>query len=216
MLTIVQANIPSDAIAFVEQNRHLLTPDHSQYANERMRAWVGAEAPLTDSRTFQVAPFGYDSRLWVWLDAFCKQYLAFEPELALLHVGGADCSNPEESPQEGRGGQCGIMLHRDAAYADFRAVGINLMGDATFGYRSIYPSQDRWVAQKDQKANAPIEHVKMTAGTCVVFNCKNPHFAQVGPNRWCINAWRISAKRRSEFEYFRRQLGFEVESGDVL
>ena len=214
MLTVKQTNIPAEVIEYIEQNRNLLTPDHSQYANERLRCWVGAEAPLTDSRTFTAVPeqFGYESRLWVWLAKFCKFHMDFEPEVALLHVGGADCSNPEETPMDGHGGECGIRRHRDAAYADYRAIGINLIGEATFGYQSFYPHQDRWTRQEDQNKNAPLEHVKMTPGTCVAFNCKNPHFAQVGPHRWCINAWRISDKRRAEFEHFRNPQPFSFDS----
>jgi hypothetical protein len=204
MLTVVQAPIPTEAIQYIEEHRALLTPDHSQYANEWLRAWVGAEAPLTDNRTFTPAPFDHDSRLWIWLEKFCQTYLNFTPEIALLHVGGADCSDPEEAPPDGHGGECGIRRHRDAAYADYRAVGINLVGEATFGYQSFYPEQDKWTAQAQQNKDAKLEHVNMTAGTCVVLNCKNPHFAQVGPNRWCINAWRISTKRRAEFEAWRK------------
>lgn len=197
-------------IEFVESHRHLLVPDFSNYANERLRAWVGSEAPLTDSRTFQPAAFGYDSFLWKWLEKFCNDQLDFNPEIALLHVGGADCSNPEEKPMDGHGGECGIRRHRDAAYADFRAVGINIKGEATFGYQSFYPYQDRWTSPAEQNKNAILEHVKMTEGTCVKFNCKNPHFAQVGPGRWCINAWRISSKRREEFEKYRKSIMNEI------
>jgi hypothetical protein len=202
MLTVIQSKIPQEAIDYVEEHRHLLTPDKSQYANERLRAWIGAEAPLSERFQFQPAPFGYDTRLWLWLKKFCNLVLNFDPEVALLHVGGADCGDPEEKPLEGNGGECGIKMHRDAGYADYRAVGINLRGEATFGYRCQYTAQDQWT--KVQNNPAPLEHVKMTTGTCVLFNCKNPHFAQVGPNRWCINAWRISKKRRDEFEEFRK------------
>lgn len=205
MLTVIQADIPVGVIEYIEQHRSLLTPDHSQYANERLRCWLGAEAPLTDNRTFLPVPepFGYESRLWVWLSKFCQAYLNFEPEVALLHVGGADCSDPEQVPLDGHGGECGIRRHRDASYADYRAIGINLQGDATFGYQSFYPEQDRWTPQAQQNQAAKLEHVQMTAGTSVAFNCKNPHFAQVGPNRWCINAWRISDKRRKDFEQWK-------------
>jgi hypothetical protein len=146
--------------------------------------------------------FGYESRLWKWLVKFCQYHMNFEPEVALLHVGGANCGDPEETPEQGSGGECGILRHRDAAYADFRAIGINLQGEATFGYQSFYPFQDRYTKPDEQNKTAPLEHVKMTSGTMVAFNCKNPHFAQVGPNRWCINAWRISEKRRKEYEAF--------------
>jgi hypothetical protein len=203
MLTVYQTTIHPAVLDYVQQNRHLLTSDLSQYARERLRGWIGAEAPLSDKQHFKPAPFGYGSPLWKWLTNFCNKYLSFDPEIALLHVGGANCGDPDEAPEDGHGGQCGIMKHRDAAYADYAAVGINLLGEATFGYRSHYPYQDRWTAIPEQNKDAPLEHVKMTAGTCVKFNCKNPHFAQVGPNRWCINAWRISGKRREEFERFK-------------
>lgn len=205
MLTVVQAKIPSEVIAYVEKYRHLLTPDVSQYANERLRCWMGAEAPLSEKFSFSEVPepFGYKSRIWNWLERFCKHHLNFNPEVALIHVGGADCSDPEDSPMDGHGGTCGIRRHRDASYADFWAVGINLRGEATFGYQCFYPDQDKWSSAERQNKNAVIEHIRMSAGTCVAFNCKNPHFAQVGPNRWCINAWRISDKRRAEFNEFR-------------
>ena len=201
MITVVQTTIPDQVIRHIESNRGLLTRDVSNYAKGRMRAWIGLEAPLTDSQSFKAAPFKYGGTLWQWLHPYCIEHLDFEPEIALLHVGGADCSDPEKDPDDGRGGECGIQTHRDAGYADFRAVGINLIGEATFGYRDCYGTQDRWV--KEQNDSAPTQLVHMRRGTAVVFNCKNPHFASVGPNRWCINAWRISRKRRDEYREAR-------------
>jgi hypothetical protein len=198
MLTVIQSEIPEEIIQHIIINRHKLTADVSNYAKGRLRAWIGLEAPLTDKQKFKVAPFGFKDKLWIWLNDFCKNKLNFSPEIGLLHVGGADCSDPEDEPLDGNGGECGIKRHRDAGYADFRAVGINLIGEATFGYQSFYPNQDRW--SKEQNANAKLEIVKMSRGTCVVFNCKNPHFAQVGPNRWCINAWRIREGYREQYE----------------
>lgn len=136
MLEVRHVGIDPTVLRYVEKNRHRLTPDFSSYANRRMRAWLGVEAPLSDSQVFKSAPFGYDSPLWKWLHTLCTGWLDFEPEVALLHVGGADCSDPEDAPLEGRGGQCGIKKHRDAGYGDWRAVGINLCGEATFGYIS--------------------------------------------------------------------------------
>jgi hypothetical protein len=204
MLTTFQLNIPQDIINHIETNRHFLTQDVSNYAKGRYRAWIGLEAPLTNNHTFVEAPFTYKDKLWLWLRDFCIENINFEPEIALLHVGGANCSNPEDKPINGGGGECGITLHRDAAYADYRAVGINLKGEATFGYKDCYGVQDRWV--REQNPNAETEWVKMVAGTTIVFNCKNPHFAQVGPNRWAINAWRISDKRRLEWEILKYKL----------
>lgn len=197
MLTIVQASINPKVIEYLEENKHLLVPDVSNYAKGRYRAWIGMEAPLTDKVPFKEAPFGYETPLWKWLTLFCDKYLNFVPEVGLVHIGGADCSDPEDNPVDGGGGECGIKMHRDAGYADFRAIGINLKGVATFGYKAFYPDQDKW--SKEGNPNPPIQTVKMTTGTAVAFNCKNPHFAQVGPNRWCINAWRISNKRREEY-----------------
>lgn len=200
-LFIRQLSVHDDVLKYIHKHASLLTPDHSNYARGRRRVWLGLEAPLTSNRTFQpVHPlFSYHSPLWKWLDGFCRKYLGFVPEVGLLHVGGADCSDPEETPDDGRGGECGITTHRDAAYADFKAVGINVAGTATFGYREVYPYIDRWSAPKECNGGACLQHVHMTPGTCVVFNCKNPHFGQAGPNRWCINAWRISEKRRKDF-----------------
>lgn len=197
MLTIIQTELHKKLTDYLEANKHLLVPDVSNYAKGRFRAWIGCEAPLIDKQTFKPAPFGYDSALWYWLDSYCNKYLDFKPELGLVHIGGADCSEPEAEPVDGRGGECGIKMHRDAGYADYRAVGINIKGEATFGYRNDYKDQDKW--SRDKEHIPKLQIVNMVPGTCIVFNCKNPHFAQVGPNRWCINAWRISAKRRQEF-----------------
>lgn len=201
MLSVSVHSISPNIVSFIESSRNLLTADFSNYAKGRLRAWIGLEAPLSKSQQFRPAPFGYDSVLWKWLQGFCQEHLNFDPEIGLLHVGGADCSDPEERPENGRNGECGIAEHRDASYADYRAVGINLAGVAVFGYRPCYPLHDRWSAEQDMAAR--IQHVRMVPGSCVVFNCKNPHFAQVGPNRWCVNAWRISPKLRADFETSR-------------
>lgn len=205
MLLVSEHRISDSVIAYIEANRHRLTPDFSTYANQRMRAWIGAEGPLSNNQSFQVAAFSYTDPLWIWLEKFCKQNLNFIPEVALLHVGGADCSDPEDRPTEGRGGECGIKMHRDAGYADFKAVGINLIGEATFGYRDCYGTLDRWSPNAKEIHDTEIQWAKMVRGTCVTFNCKNPHFAQVGPNRWCINAWRISKNRRDDYNRFLKE-----------
>ena len=198
MLTVIQTEIDPQAIAFLEENKHKLVPDVSNYAKGRYRAWIGMEAPLTDQQRFKPGQFGYDSFVWTWLQKLCREKLSFDPEIALIHIGGANCGEPEALPVDGNGGECGIKMHRDAGYADFRAVGINLIGEASFGYIANYPHQDRWTKEQDSQAKPQI--VNMVPGTCVVFNCKNPHYAQAGPNRWCINAWRIRDRRRKDFE----------------
>lgn len=204
-MIVSQHEINPKVLEHIEANRGLLTPDFSSYANERKRAWIGCEGPLSFNRDFELAPFSYESILWQWLSWFCRTNLDFEPELALLHVGGADCSDPTDNPLNGPGGECGIKSHRDAAYADYRAVGINLVGKATFGYRAVYPKIGSWSPKTND--TAPIEHVHMVAGTCVQFNCKNPHFAEVGPNRWAINAWRVSDRRRDDYLRFLAREG---------
>lgn len=203
MLTIKQINISKYDYLIGLTNLVIkdLTPDLSNYAKGRKRMWIGCEAPLTDNQKFKQVKYDYDSPLWISLQAFCEHELQFSPEIALLHMGGANCSDPEENPVDGRGGECGILFHRDAGYADYKAIGINLAGKAVFGYRDCYGTQDSW--SKQQNTNAKIQTVPMIDGTCVVFNCKNPHFGQAGPNRLCINAWRISKKRKEEFEQFK-------------
>jgi hypothetical protein len=207
MLNVFQNIIDNKIIKYLDQNVHKLVPDISNYAKGRLRAWIGLEAPLTDKQFFKLGQFSYNDFIWKWLNQFCIDNLQFVPEIALVHIGGADCSDPDEQPTEGRGGTCGIKEHRDAGYADFRAVGINIHGNATFGYRSVYPHQDRW--SKVVGNDAKLEIIQMTTGTSVVFNCKNPHFAQVGPNRWCINAWRIRDKRRKDFEQILQKYNFQ-------
>ena len=203
-IQVVQKSIPSDVIKYIQDNNHKLSTDVSNYAKGRSRAWIGCEAPLSDKYNFRSCPFGYESTLWLWLMDFSVSELGFYPECGLLHIGGADCSDPTDTPINGPGGECGIQEHRDAGYADYRAVGINLIGEATFGYIEEYPHIDQWT--RDKNSSPKIQYVKMIPGTCVIFNCKNPHFAEVGPNRICINAWRISDKRREDFILYKESL----------
>lgn len=209
MLTIKQVDLSQYSFFLHRANLAIddLTPDLSNYAKGRKRTWIGCEAPLTYSQPFKVCKNDYNSFLWVLLSDFCQTELNFKPELALLHLGGANCSDPEENPTDGRGGECGILSHRDAGYADYKAIGINLAGKAVFGYKDCYGTQDCW--KKEQNPNAKLETVKMTQGTCVIFNCKNPHFGQTGPYRLCINAWTISKKRKEEFVKFREHYNYE-------
>jgi hypothetical protein len=144
MLSVFQNTIDNEVLEYLDQNISKLVPDVSNYAKGRLRAWIGLEAPLTDKQSFKLGQFTYNDFIWEWLNKFCIDNLSFTPEIALVHIGGADCSDPEDYPKDGKGGACGIKEHRDAGYADFRAVGINLRGNATFGYRAIYQNQDRW------------------------------------------------------------------------
>ena len=203
MLTVIQIDLSKykELLLYTIEAVKDLTPDLSNYAKRRKRTWIGCEAPLTDNQRFKNVKHNFKSPLWIFLKDFSQQELGFTPELALLHLGGADCSDPEESPINGRGGECGILFHRDAGYADYKAIGINLSGNAVFGYKDCYTTQDCW--KKEQDVNAKIQTINMISGTSIIFNCKNPHFGQAGPNRLCINAWRISKKRRKEFEEFK-------------
>lgn len=189
MIQVYHSKVPSGIIDYVQQREKLLVADHSNYAKGRLRRWLVAEAPLTSKHTFgETHPdFADDSLIWKWAKHTAADVAGFDAEIGLLHVGGANCGDPDDEPDDGNGGECGIRKHRDAAFADTIAFGINLSGSATFGI----------------VIDGKTYHVPMVSGTAVLFDCKAIHFAQAGPNRLALNLWRISPKRRQEWRSFR-------------
>lgn len=158
----------------------MLGRDVSSYAPGRARSWFPYEAPLSDSQSFKLGLD--DNNLWSFSNEVCK-LIGWEPELALVSKGGT------------------INPHRDAAYADFKSVGINL-GKVTWCYERIYPNFS-WAPPASCINPSEITCLDMTGGEVFEFNCKNPHWTEnVDPNRWAINLWRISKKKREEFNEF--------------
>ena len=159
------------------QQHITLTRDVSNYAKDRKRSWLRYEAPLAEHRPWLLG--NQNPILWNAILEICSQ-ISFVPELGLASLGG------EISP------------HRDASYADYRAIGINL-GRTTFGYKHAYP-EFRWVPDSQQISPPIISLTEMTGGEVFEFNCKNQHWtSNVASDRWSINLWRISTKMRPRF-----------------
>jgi len=157
----------------------LLTKDVSSYAPGRNRAWLEYEAPLSMSQGWKTGI--HDDRIWSYVMRICGRH-GFTPDIGLVSKGGT------------------ISSHRDASYANFMAMGINL-GECTWEYRQCYPEY-KWTAQQDE--NAPTEVYNLTGGEVFFFNCKNPHaVTAASEDRWALNLWTISKKNLSDFEKFK-------------
>jgi len=162
-------------------SRHLtLTGDVSNYARGRQRSWLRHEAPLSDARPWRSA--NQNDELWNEILEICNQ-ISFVPELGLASLGGE------------------ISAHRDASYADWRAIGINL-GVTTFGYELSYP-EFRWAPPSELVSPPQVSLTRLVGGEVFEFNCKNRHWtSNVSADRWSINLWRVSPKRRHKFNEF--------------
>lgn len=112
-------------------------------------------------------------RLWKWLElVWEKSGMKGLPELGLAAHG-----------------QIGIDFHRDATYAAPEALLVNL-GGVQWGY------------EPTREVSAPLFHT-FDEGEVVKFNCKHRHAAlEADPERWSIVLWRISYKRREEFDRY--------------
>jgi hypothetical protein len=156
-----------------------LTPDVSNYAKGRLRAWLKYEPTLT--RDVRVLPgIPVEERFWKAL----QDRIGWEFDFALVTYSG-----------DGREGQ-GILPHRDASYADYEAYSLHLTGECRFDY---WQGRDSFGAgpsrvQHNPAVDAPTESKLLAPGQVVRFNCKNVHAAVPGPGRWNINFWK--GKRR--------------------
>lgn len=181
IITTLSQDHVSRTIKYLEENiKDDLGTDVSNYAPGRRRIWFPYEAPLSQTRDYQLAC--QDDKIWTFVKNVCSTF-NWEPDLGLVSKGGQ------------------ISPHRDAAYADFRSIGINL-GPVTWCYSRSYPSYS-WVPENQQLNPPEITKVKMTGGEVFEFNCKNMHWTEdVDPDRWAFNLWRISNKGRSKFNDF--------------
>ena len=116
-------------------------------------------------------------RLWKWLTmVWEKSGMEGQPELGLAAYG-----------------QIGIDFHRDATYAAPAALLVNL-GGVQWGY------------EPTREVSAPQFHT-FDCGEVVRFDCKHRHAAlEAVADRWSIVLWRVSYKRRAEFEGYLRGL----------
>lgn len=161
-----------------------LTTDVSNYAPGRKRSWLQYEAPLGASMPWRKA--NNDQELWGEILEIGNE-IGFIPELGLASLGGT------------------IKPHRDAAYANYKAVGINL-GNTTFGYEKSYPKY-KWVPPKELVTPPEVSETDLVGGEVYEFNCKNLHWtSNVSPTRWAINLWQISTKQRNQYETFKESM----------
>lgn len=153
----------------------LLTTKPSGYARGRNQIWLNYEPELTSDPSFCLAHI--DERIWKYIKNTAPSW--FEPHVALITKGG------------------GIRRHRDATYADYPAMSINL-GQVTWHYENCRPAY----SHHSTCDSAPAMSVDLTGGEVFMFNCKNPHWVtNVHPDRWSINVWTISSKARSAYEH---------------
>ena len=181
ILTKLSQNKIDELVDYLNTNvEPHLGKDVSSYAPGRRRIWLPYEAPLTDTMKFQVAL--QDERLWNFILKLCAMF-DWQPDLGLVSKGG------------------GIKPHRDAGYANFRAMGINL-GPVTWCYEHSYP-EFNWTPPEGCINPPEVIKIPMTGGEVFEFNSKNLHWTEgVDPDRWAFNLWTISRKKRQDFNEF--------------
>jgi hypothetical protein len=192
MLNIIRVLSPERVeklVQYLEENiEPNLGADVSNYAPGRRRSWFPYEAPLSEYRDYEIGL--QDDKLWTFATGICSSF-NWTPDLGLISKGGE------------------ITAHRDASYADFRSVGINL-GKVTWCYSRAYPMYN-WVPNEQQINPPEVTKIEMTGGEIFEFNCKNLHWTEdVDPDRWAMNLWRISNKGRSKFNNFVNSLTLTV------
>ena len=117
MIEVSNRQISSELLKELKRLKFFLSLDQSNYAKGRWRAWIISEYSLLhrDFRPPQIR----SNILW----NFSKEIWE-EAEIGLLTYSGDENAS-------------GISLHRDAGYADFQAVGVNLTGTCKFTYIAI-------------------------------------------------------------------------------
>jgi hypothetical protein len=166
-----------------EQVQPHLVNDVSRYAVGRRRVWLPYEAPLSNSRPWQLGID--DQKLWQWICYICETHAGFTPDVALVAKGGQ------------------IKPHRDTSYADYRAIGINL-GPVVWGYQR----QRTAYANMPQDDSAEKVEIELQGGEVFEFNSKNIHWTRdADPNRWSINVWQVKGgEQKSKFVAFKKSL----------
>ena len=146
-------------------------------AKGRRQLWIQTAPPLTSSATWHV---GFeDERIMNYIRLISPP--GFTPEAVLVTKGG------------------NIKRHRDARYADYRGMSINL-GKVTWYYER---SNDQYFWQPGLHESVPVGRYDLTGGEVFMFNTKNPHWVEnAHPDRWGINVWQISKNTRDDYDKF--------------
>ena len=154
-------------------DRHVaphLSPDVSNYARGRRRAWLQIEAPLGPTQPWR--PGLASARLWPWLVRVWRRV------------------HPDGDPQLGLAvhGDTGIAWHRDASYAQPRAVVVNL-GPCAF-------ELDRARDGANGRPAVPVS-LELSGGEVLDFDCKHRHrVLRADAARWSVVLWRLKRHPR--------------------
>jgi len=152
----------------------LLKTKENGYAKGRNQLWLNYDPDFTTDPQFILAHI--DNRIWSFIKNNSPDW--FTPHVALITKGGS------------------IKPHRDATYAGYPAMSINL-GKVTWHYENTRPDYGH-ISTCDR---APDMRADLTGGEIFMFNCKNMHWVtNVDPERWSINVWTISNKAMPAFE----------------
>jgi hypothetical protein len=139
-----------------------LLPDVSNYAKGRLRLWLNKEPMLFSP--FDIKP-GFQVKDKIILRL--QEIIEWDFDYALVTYSGD--TNP-----------IGIGPHRDAGYAAYEAMSINVSGECEFKF---------WPIRDSKGQDEPIITI-LKPGDVTSFNCKHLHSANPTVKRWNINFWK--------------------------
>jgi hypothetical protein len=147
-----------------------LKPDVSSYAKGRLRVWLGEEPNLgrPGTRPGLVVP---------GLCAALEEIIDWPFDYCLVTYSGDEQAT-------------GILPHRDASYANYEAMGLNIIGRSRFLYWNDRQDFGKAPSSGVKGDGPPTHDLVLTPGTLVRFNCKNLHQSVPEPRRWNMNFWR--------------------------
>lgn len=144
---------------WLQQHKRDLRPDPSHYAEGRLKFWFRKEPHL--GRPGEVLP-GVDCDDDSW--ARLQRLMGWDFDWCLITYSG------DQTP-------VGITQHRDAAFTDREARGLNVSGTCAF---------EIW----EGKASDPPTRFLLRPGDLITFDCKRLHAATPSVGRWCVNTWK--------------------------
>jgi len=160
-----------------------MTPDVSSYARGRLRAWLKYEPSLFAPIVLKPA-VPVPDQVWIGL----QKLIGWDFNYCLATFSGKD------EPT-------GILPHRDAAYADYEAYGLNVTETCEFKYwmgRESFGSVPDTHGYNPEK-DLPTHVLNLVPGQLIRFNCKNIHQAIPSSNRWNLNFWKSNPKRDVQY-----------------
>ncbi len=157
-----------------------LKSDVSTYARGRQRVWLRTEPLLKSTRLSHpgsvrtIPGLEIPDKYWNRL----QEIINWKFDYCLVTYSG------KENP-------IGISPHRDASYADYGAMGLNVSGHCLFSYWNDRDSFGKSESTgKWPYPGHPTCVIALSPGDLVRFNCKNVHSAEPGPDRWNMNFWK--------------------------